>query len=95
MFLALAGVAQLAGHRSANWEVIGLIPGFGTCLGFGLGPQAARVHEEAERSEFLTLMFLSLSFPSLFLSKIIHKNKILFFKKENVPEVFYLFDGTK
>ena len=38
-FQALAGVAQWTEHHPANQKVAGLIPGQGTCLGCGPGPQ--------------------------------------------------------
>ena len=37
--LALTRVARLAGCHSAKRKVTGLIPGQGTCLGCGFGPQ--------------------------------------------------------
>ena len=36
---ALAGVAQWTACRPTNQRVVGLIPGQGTCLGCGTGPQ--------------------------------------------------------
>ena len=35
----LTGVAQLAGHCPTKGNVVGSIPGQGTCLGCGPGPQ--------------------------------------------------------
>ena len=37
--VVLAGVAQRVEHQTANQKVAGSIPGQGTCLGFGPGPQ--------------------------------------------------------
>ena len=65
--LALASVAQWVRHYPANWKVIGLIPGQGTCLGFRFSPWLGLVQEAIDWCFSPTLLFLSLS-PSLPLS---------------------------
>ena len=59
--LALTRVAQLAGCHSAKRKVTGLIPGQGTCLGCGFGPQL-EWHTRGNRLTSLSLSF-SLPFP--------------------------------
>ena len=58
-------MAQLVGHCPAKWTVASLVPGQGTCVGFGFGPWLGRIGEATEWC--LTSLFLStsLSLPSL------------------------------
>ena len=60
---ALTGVAELVGCHPTKQGVAGWIPGQGTCLGCGPGPQLGCVREATDQSFSHTLMFLSLSFP--------------------------------
>ena len=41
--IALTGVVQLVGQHPADRGVLGSIPGQGTCLGCGFGPQLGSV----------------------------------------------------
>ena len=63
----LASVAQWIECQPVNQKVIGSIPGRGTCLGWGPGPQLGAC-ERQPISVFHTSLFLSLflpPFPSL------------------------------
>ena len=62
---ALAGVAQLVGHCSANQKVADLIPGQGICLGCGFGPllgmcKRQLIHVSLSHQCFSPSLFLSL-----------------------------------
>ena len=83
--VALAGVAQWIECQPVNWKVTGSIPGQGTCLGCGPGPQLGCVRGSQ-------LMFLSIS-PSFSLSLKISKNKI--FEKEIFPPDHAIFNKTR
>ena len=48
---ALAGVAEWIECWPANWKVVGLIPGQGTCLGCRPGPQLQGGGEGAYRRQ--------------------------------------------
>ena len=49
-------------------NIAGSIPGQGTCLSCGFGPQLGSVQKETNQCFFLTSIFLSLSLSLLFLS---------------------------
>ena len=76
---ALAGVAQLVGHSPANLNITGLIPGWGTGLGCGNGPQSGRVQEATDWCFSLTSMFLYLYFSLLSPLSEINKRKKSFY----------------
>ena len=71
---ALAGVAQLAGHRPTKQKVTGSIPSQGTCLCYGFGPWLGYIREATGRYFSLTLMFLQPS-ASFSLLSLLSKNK--------------------
>ena len=48
-------VAKVVGASSCNQEVVGLIPGQGTCLGFVFNPQSGSVWEVTKLSLSLSL----------------------------------------
>ena len=69
---ALTRVALWVGHCPTNRKVAGSIPGQGTCLGCGPGPQLGGVPEAADPCFSRILMLLSLS---LKISKIFKKRE--------------------
>ena len=48
-YVALTGVAQLVGCRSAKWKAAGSIPRQGAYLGFGFCPQSGRVRQAIDQ----------------------------------------------
>ena len=60
---ALASMAQLVGASSHNQNVVGLIPGQGTCLGCGSIPSPVRYNTLFGYVGSNQSMFLSLSLP--------------------------------
>ena len=71
--IALTGMVEMVGHRSAKQKVAGSIPGQGPCLGCGFGPRLGHIQEATDQYLSLTSMFLSPSFslpsPSLKINK--------------------------
>ena len=72
----LTGVAQWVGHRLEKGKVTGSVPGWGTCLGCGPGPQMGTWERQ---STDVSLCF-SLS-PSPFLLLSLESINKIFFKK--------------
>ena len=54
-------MSQLVGALSRTPKVADLIPGQGTCLGYGFDPQSGYVQEAADQCFSLMSMSLSLS----------------------------------
>ena len=61
---ALASVAQLVGHHSANQKVSSLTPGQSTCLGCGFSPQLGRVQEATINVSCINVSSFPFSLPS-------------------------------